>query len=163
MPEEPGLPELARSLRTFGDVHDPASEAAHGAVFSPLLDARARAAISGRDGALDAFRGQALSARILARASDAARSGETDPARARARVARAREALEPLRAGRESLDSIGATVRVEGPGSAQYSLWLQQLAHVFRLADDSCRALARLLAEPIGEATHRDWLGRPRR
>lgn len=171
MPETVILPELARSLRAFGAARDPASEAAHAAVFTPLLDARARAAMSGLDGALSAFRGQPLAARIVARSLDAARVGETDPARARARAARAREAVEPLRVELEKLDALAAKVqeregdsarspaRTDETESARCHKWLVQLGHVFRVADDACRALARLLAEPIAPPQPPRWLG----
>ena len=43
MPDRLVLPELARSLRAFGAPRDAAGDAAHDAVFAPLLEARARA------------------------------------------------------------------------------------------------------------------------
>ncbi|NUO95869.1 MAG: hypothetical protein HOQ14_15400, partial [Gemmatimonadaceae bacterium] len=43
MPEPLLLPELARSLRSFGAPRDAAGDAAHEAIFAPLLEARARA------------------------------------------------------------------------------------------------------------------------
>ena len=159
MPEELRLPELARSLRMFGAPHGAASEAAHAAVFGPLLDARVLAATDGFAGALSAFRGQALAARIVARASEAAREGEPDPARARARVARAREAVEPLRVALHALDALAAAASESLlPSSPHGVAWLAQLACVFRSADDVCTALARVLAEPLGVAP-RSWFG----
>jgi hypothetical protein len=157
MPDAVRLPELARSLRAFGVARDAASEAAHGAVFTPLLDARARAAISELDGALSAFRGQPLAARIAARAAEAARAGESDPARARSRVALAREAIEPLRAELGELDTRAAVAR---ESDSAREAWIEQLVRVFKVADVACTALARLLAEPTGNAAPSGWMRR---
>jgi len=163
MPDDLQLPELARSLHALGAAHGVAAEAAHAAVFGPLLDARVIAAADGFAGALSAFRGHALGARIVARASDAAREGELDPAHARARVARAREAVEALRAELRALDEIvPASAQALTPGSPEAAAWLRQLTRVFRSADAACAALARVLAEPVGGAP-RGWLGRLRR
>lgn len=163
MPDDVHLPELARSLRALGAVHGAAAEAAHAAVFGPLLDARVLAAADGFAGALSAFRGQALGARIVARAAEAAREGELDAAQARARVARAREAVEPLRAELRALDALApASAEALTPASPEALAWLRQLTRAFRSADIACGALARVLAEPVGAAT-RGWLGRLRR
>ena len=162
MPEEAPLPELARSLRALGAAHGAAAESAHAAVFGPLLDARALAATRGLDGAYAAFRGQALAARIMARAADAAREGEMDPARARARVARAREAVEPLRDALHALDTLTPPpVANAVPASPSVAAgWTEQLARTFRLADEACVALARVLAEQVDAPVRRGWLGR---
>jgi hypothetical protein len=149
MPDGAQLPELARSLRALGCAHGPAAESAHAAVFGPLLDARAHAAADGLDAALAAFRGQALVARISSRALDAARAGELDAARARARAARAREALEPLRDALLALDALvpalaASSLAASSPAAAA---WMAQLARVFRDADGACAALARVLDE----------------
>lgn len=160
MPDDVHLPELARSLRALGAVHGAAAEAAHAAVFGPLLDARILAAADGFGGALSAFCGHALGARIVARAGDAAREGELDTAQARARVARAREAVEPLRAELRALDAIApASTEALSPSSPQALAWLQQLTRAFRSADVACAALARVLGEPVSGAP-RGWLGR---
>lgn len=162
MPEEAPLPELARSLRALGAAHGAAAESAHAAVFGPLLDARAHAARGGIDGALAAFRGQALAARIVARASEAARAEEPDAARARARVARAREALEPLRDALHLLDALmpAPSDDMTMPSSSAPAAWTAQLARVFRVADEACGALTQVLAEPTGAPALRGWLGR---
>lgn len=136
------LPELARSLRLFGAPRDPASEAAHGAIFTPLLDARARAATSDVHAALATFRGEALAARITARVADAAQAGISDAPYARARSARARELLDPLRAELRALDLLAAKA-----GDGEWEPWVDQLRRVFATADEGCRALARLLQE----------------
>jgi hypothetical protein len=159
MPERLLLPELARSLRTFGAPRDAAGEAAHAAVFVPLLDARARATTGDMEVALSALRGEALGVRIEARVADAAESGESDPARARARGARARELLEPLRRELRALDALATTARDADLTSPQWEAWVAQLRRVFTAADDACRAITRLLAEPTAPPTRR-WFGR---
>lgn len=162
MPEDAPLPELARSLRTFGAAHGAAAEAAHAAVFGPLLDARALAATRGFEGAMMVFRGQALAARIVARAAEAAREGEADAARARARVARAREALEPLSVALRALDTVlpAATADVNVDALPAAAAWTAHLARTFRIADEACVALARVLAEREDVMTRRRWFGR---
>jgi hypothetical protein len=161
MPEPLLLPELARSLRAFGAPRDAAGEAAHSAVFVPLLDARARATTGDVEVALSALRGEALGVRIEARVADAAEAGETDPARARARGARARELLEPLRLDLRALDALAAKARGTGPDSPEWSGWVAQLKRVFTSADDACRAIAHLLSEPSTPAPERRWFGWP--
>jgi hypothetical protein len=153
------LPELARSLRALGAPRDAAGEAAHAAIFAPLLDARARATTGDVEVALSALRGEALAVRIEARVTDAAESGETDPARARARAARARELLAPLRQEMRALDSLAASARGEGPTSASWQAWVAQLRRVFASADDACRGLARLLSDPVSAHSARPWFG----
>lgn len=163
MPEASLLPELARSLRTFGAPRDAAGEAAHAAIFIPLLDARARAASGDVEDALAALRGQALSVRIGSRAAEAAVAGEADPARARARAAGARELLEPLRTELASLDALATSAHGSTPTSAEWQAWVGQLRRVFVSADDACRALARLLGESASTPPPRRWFGRSAR
>lgn len=161
MPDEARLPELARSLRALGAPHGDAAEAAHAAVFGPLLDARARAETGGLDGAVAVFRGQALAARIAARATEAARVGALDAARARARAARAREALDPLRDALQALDALTPAHATDvATSSSAAAAWTSQLARVFRLADEACVSLARVLAEREDLPARRGWLGR---
>lgn len=137
MPDRKTLPELARSLRSLGNPRDDAAEAAHAAVFVPLLHARASAAESGPDGALAALRGSALAARIGAQVADAAQVGITDPARARARMAEADDIMEPLRLALVALDEAAESGGWEG--------WISQLRRVFVEADSTCSHLADLL------------------
>jgi hypothetical protein len=137
------LPELARSLRAFGTASDAASEAAHGAIFTPLLDARARVATSDVHTALATFRGEALAARISTRVADAAQAGIDDAPYARARSAQARELLQPLRIELGVLDLLAPRA-----GDGEWTPWVDQLRRVFAVADESCQALARLLREP---------------
>jgi hypothetical protein len=149
MPDLPfALPELARSLRAFGTASDAASEVAHGAIFTPLLDARARAATSDLYAALATFRGEALAARITARVTDAAQAGIDDAPSARARSAQARELLQPLRAELGALDALAAKA-----GDGEWLPWVDQLRRVFTAADESCRALARLFRESPGSVS----------
>ena len=165
MPEDARLPELARSLRSLGAAHGAAAEAAHAAVFGPLLDARAMAATGGFEGATSVFRGQALAARIAARAAEAARDGEADAARARARVARAREALEPLRDALYALDVLLPPPDADAGEdlSPAAAAWTAHLARTFRIADAACVALTRVLAQHDDEVLRRRWFGRPGR
>ena len=161
MPEPLVLPELARSLRTFGAPRDAAAESAHAAIFAPLLDARARAGLGDIDVALAALRGEALAIRIEARVSEVAAAKERDPAQARARSARATELMEPLRAALLALDALAARARGATTNETAWHAWVGQLRHVFASADEACRALARLLAEPRDEpARGRRWFGR---
>lgn len=152
MPDPLVLPELARSLRTFGATRDPAGDAAHAAIFSPLLDARARAEPGGADMALSALRGEVLAARIGARVAAAAGAGQRDAAAARARAARAGELIEPLRAELLALDLLANEARGATNGGGACQAWIAQLRRVFALADDACGALARLLREPAAAA-----------
>ena len=158
MPEPFAIPELARSLRAFGAAADDAGLAAHAAIFGPLLDARARAAASDLHEALAAFRGEALAARISARVDEAARARIDDPPAARARSARARELLEPLRGALRGLDLLAPAA-----ASGDWTAWIDELRRAFTAADASCRAFTRLLREPgVPPEPRRRWLPRLR-
>ena len=157
MPDFLVLPELARSLRTFGATRDPAGDAAHAAIFSPLLDARARATLGDAEVALSALRGEVLAARIGSRVAAAAGAGQRDAAAARARAARAGELIEPLRAELLALDLLALDLLASATRAATnhdggWQAWIAQLRRVFALADDACGALARLLGEPAAAA-----------
>ena len=161
MPEPLLLPELARSLRSFGAPRDAAGDAAHAAIFAPLLDARARAGLGDVDAALSALRGGTLAARIASRVAQAASAGHADPAHARASAARASELLEPLVAALRTLDALAAAARDGSLHSPAWDAWVLQLRRVFAHADDACRALARMLAEPsAAPKPARRWFGR---
>lgn len=161
MPDEQLLPELARSLRALGAPRNATGEAAHAAIFSPLLDARARAGTGDVETALWAFRGEALAIRIEARVADAAKAYGSDAAEARARAARATELVEPLRAELLVLDRLAAAARGAAPGSADWHAWVAHLRRVFGVADESCAALAQLLADSRAETgASRRWFGR---
>src|SRR5215212_5431887 len=107
------LPELARSLRSLGAQRDVAADAAHAAVFVPLLEARARAGHGSLDKMLAALRGESLAARIEVLAIAAATEGVVDPARARALTARTGELLDALKASLHGLDERAKMVKVD--------------------------------------------------
>jgi hypothetical protein len=158
MPERLLLPELARSLRSFGAPRDAAGDSAHDAIFAPLLEARARAELGDVEAALSALRGAPLGTRIAARVAQAAAAGEPDPAKARARTARASELIETLLGELAVLDGLAASARGGEVDSPAWRAWVAQLRRVFTSADDACRAFARLLAEPEPqEKSARRW------
>ena len=143
MPDAPLLPELARSLRSLGAHRDAAAEAAHAAIFLPLLDARARASRASKESVLSALRGDALAARIEALAVDAAVQGIEQPALARALSAQSVELVEPLRVSLLALDRAAEPALTDDAG---WDAWVAKLRAVFLSADVACQALARLLA-----------------
>lgn len=143
MPDTPVLPELARSLRSLGAQRDASAEAAHAAVFVPLLDARARAGGAEKAAVLAALRGSALAARIEAQAVDAAVQGIEQPALARALTAQSSELMEPLHRALVALDGAAASAL---DNDAAWDEWVARLRAVFASADVACRALATLIA-----------------
>lgn len=143
MPDAPLLPELARSLRSLGAQHDASAEAAHAAIFVPLLDARARAAGADKTVVLAALRGTALAARIEAQAVDAAVQGIDVPALARALTAHSEELMEPLHRALVSLDDVAPAAL---DSESAWDEWVARLRAVFTTADVACRALATLIA-----------------
>lgn len=158
MPDE-RFPELVRSLRSLGAARDAASQVAQDAIFTPLIDARTRAAHAGERDVVGIFRGATL-ADAIERAVVAAAMADVEPkALARARAATAREMLEPLRAALTLLDEQAAAAVQAGPGSPAWSSWLNELRRVFGAADDACRHLARLLAAPRRAEEPRRWFG----
>ena len=163
MPDSFPLPELARSLRALGASRGESGDAAHAAVFGPLLDARAMAATTDEEGALSAIRGELLAARIRSRVDEVAQANAGDAASGRARTSRARELLEPLAKSLAALDVIGARARGKGGDSAEWSEWVAALRRVFAVADDACRGVARLLEEPVASEQPKRWFRRPRR
>lgn len=144
MADEPILPELARSLRSLGHQPNAASEAAHAAIFTPLLDARTSAAGGSIDVILAAIRGAALMARIEANAVDAAVHGVDELPRVRALSARTSELMSPLRAALMTLDDCAPAA---GESAAGWDKWLTQLRVSFAAADTACAALSRLIIE----------------
>jgi hypothetical protein len=163
MPDSFPLPELARSLRALGASRGEAGDAAHAAVFGPLLDARAMAATTDEEGALSALRGELLAARIRSRVDEAAQANAGDAASGRARASRARELLEPLTRSLVAMDAIAARARGKGGSSPEWGEWVAALRRAFALADDACRGIARLLEEPAATEQPKRWFGRPRR
>ena len=161
MPDQP-LPELARSLRSLGAARDPATEAAHDAIFAPLIAARVRAArAEGRDVVLS-FHGVVLIEAIERGAASVASAGAKTAAEARARSAAARDAIEPLRAALLLLDEGAAGASAAGIGSPEWSRWIAALRRAFATADEACGHLARVLAEPLHEEPESRWFRRRR-
>lgn len=157
MPDARELPELARSLRALGAPGDVSAEAAHCAIFVPLLEARARAVGASVDEMLSALRGDALSARIEAFAVDAAVHGIEQPALARALTAQADELMEPLRSALLALDTLALAASRDASG---WDAWVTQLRRVFAAADIACRDLSRLVANRTTSAATPRWFER---
>jgi hypothetical protein len=160
MPDDPSFPELARSLRSLGAARDAASQAAHDAIFTPLIDARVRAAHAGEGEVVGIFSGIVLSEQIERGVVEAAIAGAEPAALARARAASARELIEPLRAALAALDDCAAAATLAGLASPEGNAWLAGLRRVFGAADDACTHLARLLSSPrSAEQPSRRWFG----
>ena len=151
------LPELARSLRTLGHQPNAATEAAHGAIFTPLLDARTHAAGAERDVVLSALRGSALIARIEANAIDAAVLGVEEPAHVRALTAQTAELMAPLRAALVELDERAPA---DPTDTAGWDAWIGQLRTAFLAADTACSALANLIAHRGEQVANPRWFER---
>jgi hypothetical protein len=159
---DPSLPELARSLRSLGAARDPATEAAHDAIFAPLIAARVRAArAEGRD-VVHAFSGATLLEAIERGVNAAAAGGTGSSAVARARSAAARDAIEPLRTALLALDEGAAGASAAGAHSPEWASWIAALRRAFAAADEACGQLARVLAEPPREEGNGRWFRRHR-
>lgn len=156
------LPELARSLRSLGAARDQATQAAHDAIFAPLIAARVRASrAEGRD-VVYAFNGASLGEQIERAVTAAATLGTTQPSTARARSARARDTLGPLKAALAALDEQGRGAAAASPDSEPWRAWLESLRRAFAAADDVCGQLATVLAEPPTEREQGGWFDRLR-
>jgi hypothetical protein len=161
MPDS-SLPELARSLRSLGAARDPATEAAHDAIFAPLIAARVRAArAQGRD-VVQSFQGVVLFEAIERGVTAAASLGTRTAAEARARSAAARDTIEPLRDALRTVDDGAAAASAAGAQSAEWGVWIEALRRAFALADEACGHLARVLAEPLREEPEPRWFRRRR-
>jgi hypothetical protein len=157
------LPELLRSLRTLGAARDPASQAAHDAIFAPLIAARLRASrAEGRD-VVRSLHGATLAESIERASVAAATAGTVQPAMARARSAEARDLLESLRAALGEVDERAAAALDADAESREWREWIDALRHAFAAADDACRQLARLLATPPNDGARLRWYERRRR
>lgn len=156
------LPELARSLRSLGAARDPATEAAHDAIFAPLIAARVRAARAEVRDVVHSFHGATLLEAVERGVSGAAMTGIENPAVARARSAAARDAIEPLRVALRALDERGGAASSAGADSPEWQTWIAALRRAFLAADESCSHLARVLAEPPPEEQNGRWFGRRR-
>jgi hypothetical protein len=160
--DELPLPELLRSLRTLGAARDAASQAAHDAIFAPLIAARLRASrAEGRD-VVRSLHGATLAESIERAAVAAATAGTAQPAMARARSAQARDLLDPLRAALGAVDDRSTAALDAGAGSREWREWLDALRHAFAAADDVCRQLARLLGTPPRDGPPSRWYQRRR-
>ena len=157
------LPELARSLRSLGAARDPATEAAHDAIFAPLIAARVRAArAEGRD-VVHSFHGATLLEAIERGVNAAAAAGTEHPAFARARSAAASR--------RDRAAPGGAPIprrqrqpprRRRVAQSPEWDHWIEALRLTFAAADEACGHLARVLAEPPREERNGHWFRRRR-
>jgi hypothetical protein len=159
---DPSLPELVRSLRSLGAARDPATEAAHDAIFAPLIAARVRAARAEGHDVVHSFHGVVLIEAIERGATAAAALGTKSSAEARARSAAARDALEPLRAALLRLDEGAAAASAGGMHSAEWAAWIAALRRAFTAADEACGHLAQVLAEPLHEEPEPRWFRRRR-
>lgn len=159
---EPSLPELARSLRSLGAARDPATEAAHDAIFAPLIAARVRASRAEGPDVVHSFHGATLLEAIERAVNAAAAAGTVNPAVARARSAAGRDAIEPLRTALRALDDRGPAAATAGPRSPEWTGWIDSLRRAFASADESCTHLARVLAEPTPEEGNGRWFRRSR-
>jgi hypothetical protein len=161
MPDDE-LPELARSLRSLGAARDPATQAAHDAIFPSLIAARVRASrAQGRD-VVHAFNGAARGEQIEGAVTAAATLGTVHPSVARSRSARARDVLGPLQAAFAMLDERGRAAAGAAPGSEPWEGWVDSLKRAFAAADEVCGQLAQVLAEPPAEQEERRWFRRRR-
>lgn len=159
MPDELRFPELVRSLRSLGAARDATGELAHDAIFTPLMEARHRAArTSGRE-AIRLFRGEALEAAIETAVVAAASRGARAPALGRARAAEARELIEPLCRALDALDALPVGASASSPTVAEWEGWVAQLRRVFEAADVACLRLTTLLSTPAADSTPTRWFG----
>ena len=125
------LPELLRSLRTLGAARDAASQAAHDAIFAPLIAARLRAShAEGRD-VVRSLHGATLAESIERASVAAATAGTMEPAMARARSAQARDLLDPLRDALGALDDRAGPALDAGTESREWRDWLDALRQAF--------------------------------
>ena len=151
------LPELARSLRALGAQRDASADAAHAAIFVPLLEARGRAGSGSVDRLLAALRGDSLAARIEKLSVAAATETVVDAAQVRALTARTAELLEPLRGDLMLLDERAKELRAD---ESAWEGWVAQLRAVFAAADVACDALARLIANRVVTRPSGSWFAR---
>lgn len=161
------LPELMRSLRSFGSRRGGPDDAAisfsdQNRFFAPLLEGRRSAtqAIS-RPQVVAAFDARRLTAAIDAtiRAFAAERFATDAPAR-RALEAELFEIVQPLRGALQLLARLGEPIplTVAAVKEEYWTVWLTQLRVVFHLADASWPALREALAtSPRARGTTGRW------
>ena len=156
------LPELARSLRSLGAARDPATEAAHDAIFAPLIAARVRAAHAEGSDVVHSFHGATLLEAIERGVSGAAMANIENAAVARARSAAARDAIDPLRTALRALDTGAAAASAAGAHSPEWQAWIAALRRAFLAADEACSHLAKVLAEAPEAEENGRWFRRRR-
>lgn len=145
-------PELARSLRAFGDVRE-GDHASHDRWFGPML--RARVAIEGvsdplrQCALLDADRIGAEVERAIEELA-AVRTGG-DPSRTRALAAGIEEETEAVREALARVALAAATLQGSAPDSrlADWRLWIETVRSLFRALDDAWPAVARVLRDGV--------------
>lgn len=145
-------PELARSLRAFGDVRQ-ADHASHDRWFGPML--RARVAIEGvsdplrQCALLDADRLGAEVERAIDELA-AVRTGG-DPARTRALAAGIEEETETVREAFARVALAAGTLEGSAPDSrlADWRMWIETVRSLFRALDDAWPAVARVLRDGV--------------
>ncbi|MDB4905878.1 MAG: hypothetical protein JWO05_662 [Gemmatimonadetes bacterium] len=162
MPEEP-LPELARSLRSWGSARRGADNDAHGRLFAPLLEARRTAARSrGWRETVRAFDADQLGAAmrqvLVTLASE--RHPQRAPAR-RALEARLAECLVPVERALDGLRSVQAPLSAVSAPDAPPALWTEwtdALLLVYREADRCwCQVEERLASFAPPPPPRRSW------
>ena len=162
MPDE-SLPELARSLRSWGSARRGADNDAHGRLFAPLLEARRAAARSHswRETvrAFDADRlGDAMRETLISLARE--RHPQRAPAR-RALEARLAECLVPVERALYDLRTVQAPLAsIDAPDAppALWTRWTESLLVVYREADRCwCDVEERLASFAPPPPPRRSW------
>lgn len=156
----PRLPELTRSLRSFGVLHGTEAERAFEAACAPLV--RARSVVERCDDVASVRRSwleSAVGAQASRRVAAVAAESVTGEAERRARQAQAAEVMEPLIAALAAADVAAEAMTDDAAG---WEHWVSALRTAFRCADEAVRPLAALLTRPSAPPGGVGWLRRPR-